>query len=540
MLFSFTSLLKVALRAFVIVFVSFSLFAQSDGKRSIEMEEEMEDIPGTEETDEQVIVIEGEDEQTVRPRKKDADFIQPTRIEKLRWMEYQHSVQKRGKSNDKEIEKSAHASILYAPFNTLFLDLDIIKSDDYGKYRVIYERRNREYIEQDQGRVSNSAKEGDHIGLSGVFNLSKTSTFLVDLDYKRSSEELQNNSVYSLFDNNVLTGSIGNKFQFDKRNRLLVELGSRFENVEVQNNISESRLDLSPRVEWDYINEKRFGIHSALYSFVEQPDSGSIFVSMGAEFGLYIPVWNTLAGKKQHQWKGDIYAGVTTYYSESRSFIFGPVFRITSLMGSWYSSLEFFRETRDLYQGEESLELPYHRLSEVAFPSDYWELHWTNTFPATEKIEVKTDIGYVYHNYAYETHSQDGIYSLQGIMYSDIFGAAFVRFTVLENLFFEAGAEYHYYSRTLNYIFPYWVPLQIVFEPGRWQFTGEMKIGGSRSTESGSIDSVYLLSLSIQRKIDPTISVEVKAENLLDSNYLGLNPYVSQGRMISGGVHMYF
>ncbi|MES0489481.1 MAG: hypothetical protein ABUK01_05770 [Leptospirales bacterium] len=548
MFFSFTNLLRtlmhvivrVFLTLFLTLFLSFTIFAQSDGKRSIEMEEEMEDIPGAEESDEQIILIEGEDEQTVRPRKKDADFIQPTRIENLRWIEYQDSVQKKGKSNDKETEKTAHASILYAPLHTLFIDLDIVKSDEYGKYRVIYERENREYIEQDSATVSNSAKESDHIGMSGVFNVSKTYTFLLDLDYKRSSEQLQNNSFYSLFNQDILAGSLGNKFQFNKQNRMLVEVGSRYESIEIQNGISESRIDFSPRVEWDFVNEKRFGMHGALYSFVESPDSGSVIVSWGSEFGLYIPVWNTLVGKKKHQWQGDVYAGATMYYDENRGFIFGPKIRLNSLMGSWFSSLEFFRQTRRLYQSEEYVDLPYHRLSEVNFPSDYWELHWINSFPATEKIEIKTNIGYVYHNYAYETTSQNGIYSLQGAMYSDMFGAVFTRLTLLENLFFEAGVEYHYYSRSVNYLFPYWIPFQIVYEPGRWQFTSEMKIGGSRASDSGNSESVYLLNLSIQRKIDPTISVEIKAQNLLDSDYLGLNPYVSQGRTFSGGIHMYF
>lgn len=538
------------------------LFAQTEGKATIDIDEELkiedetdDDQVETGNIEDKEIVVEGDDEQLIDSGKKDTDLIDPADNNRKKWQEPEDKIIKKEKRGVKDVEKKAQIETRYGSYNSLGVDIYITKRDPYGVYMLEYRREKYDNEGFGKDTFANSDHSSDYLNMVSGYNFSETYKMLIKARYEDYQRGLQQNTSYGQQFKRGGFFEVENLIRPSEKQALNIGLNADYisSNAE-ENTLPESSAAfarIGADANWQYIWGMRnsLNIGSSFYyaendTYTNETDSyyrsGDFFIKNT------FPIYRDYVGEEKTQWQIDTTVGAQVFFAQSMEPVAGPVLSVDNFLGNWHSRLFIERKGYLPDMAENYLRMEYFQPFQYTKPATLSLAAWQNRFKFTDSQVFKVDVGYEYHEVFYNpVISAELLYSYETKIFRAPYAKVAWEQNITEELFFETGLRAEYQADNANLREPVSAFVSINYLSGKWdvsleaRFISERQAMGTGNPDEEKLVNYTMLNAMIRRNLNSTVSVFIKGENLANMKYQRVYPYKTSGMKLYGGLHIF-
>lgn len=524
--------------------------SSKDSKFQIKIEEEIEEgirVSG-EEKEKENIIVSGEDEKLIRTFKDDTTFVSPTDESAVKWLEDKQILNKDGKTSVKETEKNGEILAAYGLYDNSLLFVNLVKSDKFGLYRLQYLRNDTPAESYNDSAIDNSNKSMDNVNISIGSRLSPFYTLMFNTRYQGVTFGLQDNSVYTEAVRRWGYLSFKNQIKPDSKQYLNADIyadyvDSGYTDLSgLEDNIS--YVNTGGDIQWVFIFDNKMSFEALGhydYLHIDNISSNENQASTINFMGLFHwPIVKTFTGpSKGTSWQLNFAIGAGGYYREGIEVAPTGQAYIENRLGMWYSRLS----------GEKKLKYPdlrdpvyfsyFTRYEFYDTPEDYWDIFWENSLTISKDHLVRLKTGYkIYEKYFNPVLSDDDLYTFLPESYEEFFVKAGWEFVFLKNFLIEASANINYGITEVNMKPLYEFIFSIGYDSERFDGGISLKGVGRKKLDLETIGDYYILDANFKYWINPTFSLVLRGENLLNQKYIEYYPYLNSGIKIFLGCYI--
>lgn len=538
---------------FLLLF-SFSVFADENvPKKVIGPDEEFED---KEKEPEQLkdanSTVTGEDQSLFKDLKKDPEYILPTETKAIDWEEAQDQIARKEKQGVRKVEKKAHIRTEYGSYDSLGFNLYLTKkAADRSIYLVEYERYQHRHIGFGGTKVFNSEESLDKLKLVSVFKMSKAYNLFFKLGYEDALLGLQSNSsATQLFKQgteftvqNLLRPTANQKLSIEAKG---VAIGASTKSNTAGQSSTFGRLGLS--TDWQLILGERSSIDLGVDFWYGENTlfaaTDKLFYRVGNLYALYkTPVFRNFVGRESEaktRWSLDVTIGVQAFTGGNFAPVIGPVFMLHNTYGNWYSKLGVKRNGRLLNNFNHFLRQPYYKAVHYTRAEDLWAGVWENSVSISKYVSLGFNAGVNYYNTFYHpVLDLDGLYELTPTILRVAYGALSYEHNITDDFYYELGVTY---DRQIDIVFL--TPqlsgfLKLNYTYNKWNMALETRYIGERNQQSQTLTAFVLLNASIETRLNNTISLFIRGENLFNEKFQWTPPYDVSGLKAFAGLQIF-
>jgi len=539
--------------SFAIIFLYTSPLLAKDDKKNLGMEEELEEtfvIEDEEEShDDDKIIVKGEDEQIIRPIRKDKSYISPTDPDAFKWRESNELLDKEGKKRRSGPEKSGNIKLGYGLYNLSQILLDISRKDRTSLYNLQYQRNNRVSEGYNFKEIANSFDSSDDISVTIGFHPTTRFRSMWSIAYIGGFNGLQTNPFFESIYKQKGDLVIRNQFKASPANLLNFHLNTSYFNDKF------NLLD-SSESSWNYYTVGGGGqwIYIFLSRIMMQLDgefhyngskdfSGETLQYSKADAGLSfkIPLVSKYTGKgKNIPLQIDLVPGAAVYYRSNTAAVPKGFFKISGKYSFW--KFEFYGEKSadEHLPFLEKSHWNYYQPAILATPEEYWETGMKHHFSLTGSTFVSFYGGYRNYDRYYENISSTALLmeatpQRTVLLYT---GATF-DIEIGKYMFLNFSGEYRKFSTTLQMEPVFVSGATLSFKTKKWHISVPFtSISKQSSGSDKSLDPRFLLDLSVKHWLNQSLSIFVEGKNLLNRSYYEYNLIRKTGMQITGGLHL--
>jgi len=531
---------------FFILLNSYAIFSQEKEKEYIEIEEEIGEISldEAESDDENQIVVIGEDEQIVRLRRSPKELIKPTDTDSVRWRDSNEFIEKQGKGIKKREEKSGDITFLFGPYSSLLFDMNLLKFDKFGAYKVNYNRASNHVQNSKLEKEGNSYNSFDQFGISTKLNLAKKYNLVLNGNYTGSDTGLQNNQVFSGQKKEAGAFILSNQFKITENMRMDLNFSGTYVDHNLKKiqpvSVKDHYYSGGSNMELQYVLS-RFTLNSAAYyryhflqkstNSPESFQSGSFFLLPG-----YRMIRST-AGKKNVPFAIDLSGGGSAYYHTLWGAIFNPHVQLDMQFGWWYTQFIFKGESKDVDIVKTFIDNDYRYLEFYPLPEKFWVVSWLNSYPVLSGGTIHSELSFyrylVYYDFSL---NPENMYHYETRKMEKISGRIIWNQPMGESFYLEQGLQLQYSTSSLNNFEQITSFSLLGYNRYNWKGEVELLVKGARHTSEIKLDPVYLINLLLEKRLNPSVSVVFKGENLLNKLYYEIYPYKKSSLTLYAGL----
>ncbi len=539
-------------RILLITLLCFSTaLIEAQDKKTIDLESELEDEDENKKEgniEDKEIIIEGTDEKLLPSKKKKTDDIVPENQADAEWQKDADQIVRKEKRGAKTVEKQAQIKAEYGTYNSLGVDIYITKRDKHGIYLLDYSRSKADAQGFGENLVGNSEYTVDDLKLLTGFKLSPEHKFLVQAVYQDNLYGLQSNSAYTQQFKRGGLGELSYQFRPSEFQKIDLTLQAQYigSDLEIQNGSDPGAVFFRTAgdAKWQYIWGKRnaFNIQTGFwYAETELYENNfkQLYHVGNLDLWFVFPLFRTVTGPQKVPWQVDLTIGTHIFYGRQFEPIIGPLFTLDSFYGAWHSQLDIRRQGQVPDYVQTVLQNTYFKPVYYQAAEDKWQASWSNQVKISKAMSLKLQNGFRYYDVFYNPRlDTDELYTFEKKLFRIVFNKLGFEHTITDSLYYEVGIEADYHVDKVNLKHPVGAYFEGHFVPNNWDFSLSLRYISVRDSDEKLLDDFTLLNASIERKLNKTIGLFIRGENLFNESYQLAPPYLTSGLKAYAGMNI--
>ncbi|MCS6984648.1 MAG: hypothetical protein NZM25_05945 [Leptospiraceae bacterium] len=534
------------------------LFAQSKARTSLEeelpaesIEKETHNKGDPEKKWDEKVVVEGEDELLFQHQKEEAkpDGMEiPTTPP---WQESLPEIARNEKQKPPEAQRQAQLRAHYGSYHNLSADIYVTKRDNFGVYLIEYNRLKYDSEGRDLRTIPNSEYSSDRLLVSSGFHFTESYKMLLKMTYKDYLRGLQENPAYVQQFRRGGFFELNQQIRSSEFQRLTIDLGGEYISSSVEENTTERLRDdstflrLTGGFDWQYIfsNRNALQLSASLWyaeNYLYQNRPRQYYRAGDFKLQDVLPLYRTVVGNQRLPWQIDFTFGVQVFFAQTMRPVWGPILAIDSFLGSWYSRLEIQRIGRIPPMQADFLDRHYSLPVHYVQPEDVWSASSKNSLRLGRANTLKMNVGYVHYLRYWDRNfdRSSELLSARERLFRFAFAEVGWEHSVQDIFSVELGPRYEYQLERVTLRTPFSFFAKASLTPGSWIFYLESNAQYERYVPDANqtLAPFFLLHAGIEKKLNPTVSLFFRGENLLNENYILVYPYRTSGLLIFGGM----
>ena len=536
------------------IFYFFSIFSLSLAeKKSIDVEEELKEEKSSlnkekKKIKDTKILIEGEDEYTIKNQKEEFTDILPELKVDYEWEEKNDQIVKRDKKRTKSIERGVQIRVEYGSFHTMDIDFHLTKKDKYATYLLEYYRSKQDY-EANTERINNSESSTDNLKFISGFDIGNYYKIFLKAIYQDNFYGLQKNRFFSKQSKKGGILELLNVIRPTASQKINFSVSGEYISSNLKENKNSTYGKGLSKISW----ENNIGINNTIYlggSFWYGENNSYEKIKKVYNIGDFV-IWDlftlfrTYVGKEKKRWQLNVKLGFKSYFGEGFSPFFGPLVEFDHFLGFWVSKLLLERVTEIPNYFGVFFERPYTVSKNYDTPEDRWTATWRNKLRFAENKNLQIIAGFHYYSIYYNpTLNKDEFYTytakLFRVTFTEISWQQSIK-KLLGNLSYnlKAGLKLEHHLDNINFKSPVLFSFKNSLVSSIVDLHVEVVFIGSRFLEKQKLKEFVLLSTVVEAKITSSFIIFAKGENLLNTSYQLTPPYQNSGIKISGGINFF-
>lgn len=381
----------------------------------------------------------------------------------------------------------------------------------------------------------NSAQADTNLFFATKSKLHKNYNLIFSFNGQNRHNRLPNFSAYEQLDKRAFTFSLRNEIFVTPYSQLLVDVKGNYAQGALSHATTTNPMQLGraefalrshnllKKMELDFFASAGYSYHQQIF---ESPlHNGYSFFS----FMFKIPLWQTLAGKRQ--WQGNLVlefgAGnfLKDYTALSRMVISGR-------LANWVSTFEV------LFKKE------YHKMEQHWLQHRYWvldkafalkkiEASWKNKIPLSENkrtkivLQIENGANYFWKGKQFAWNKYNSIWQYSPSQYFSVYNGLGLLFLFSSVFSWSASATYDFSKPQVSQLAPLGFLTEFQINTKHWLFVLGYRLHGIRIDNAlqKNLPMVHLLYSKLEWKINSRFSLTLRGSNLLNQKYQWLSPF---------------